>query len=415
MTCTTRNNGRNKTMPDRLLYNLALPSDAQSSTAGQTQRNVSRQGALASEGVAESVSVDPGQFRLSGSFRGQYAELMAAEFEALFNSSAPGIEQVPYFGRDERTPADGYYTLDQATVQRVDPRDARLQEFDAQLTLAGTRRTHWRAVKVHPQPVSNPFGAATTEEVGISQRATKTRWWNQKSGAVEDATVQSSTVGEHDRVDLYDATEPSFANEDTYYLLYDLPFEHGWPVDCRVWDPHDRAKKEGITRGSPTVATTTTVGTDVFAGPASTVTWERVFVSRHDFDAEPIVENDHLRLQFDDPEQVLRAYEWDESEEHWTRTPLGDNAWRLFDANIREIGLEHVDVQAEFEDASAASLTTHNVNISVKRGRTAALITNPESAAVPAGLQTRLEPIAHDSDQDPSAVQTLADRSEVDI
>lgn len=396
-------------MTTKLLHALVLPARNQDRAQGRGRRNQVARGVIGSgPSAVESISLEPGEQLLTGAFANEHAELMAQEFEELFN--ADGIEVVPYTVKGSNDPEDGYYSLRDIETRPEVPAERRLQRFDGTMTRQGSRRDHWRAVRTNPTTEANPFGSATTELVGLSERADKVRWFDSATGDIESASVDSTIAGEHDAVDRYDATEPSF---DAPTLIYDVPYEVEWRSDCRVWDDRDTDKYDVRTDGD-TVSTDTHVGTATVGSSRSAVAWQRVYVPDHDFRGLPLLENDVLRLAFDEAGQKLRAYRWNDADNNYDAVSLGVSSWRLFDLHIRRIGLERIDAQVEFEDADSPG-TTHNLNLSLKRGYADALWLNPDNeGSVPADLVTRLDPIAHDSDQDPAAVADVVARSEVD-
>ena len=400
-------------MSDRLLYNLTVPQSAQLSQSQRQRRELLAQGVLSSgPAQVESISADASTRSLVGRARGRFADLIAREFEELFGNSA--IQAVPYFERGADTgDVDGYYALENVSTEPAHPVEPRVQRFDGSLTKQGTRRSHLRIVRTASTTESNPFGSASTEEIGIPTRARTegripVRWYNESDGSLEAATVQRTVTGEHDDIDILDATEPSF---DSPTLLYDVAYRHEWPVDVRVWDDRDGPK---VYRGDGAATVgNATVGDATVNGDTEAVRWQRVFATEHDYSGIPIVENDRLRLEWDEG-YALRAYRWDTGTQGYDRVSLGSTDWRLLDVNIRRIGVERVDGQAEFRDEANPS-TTHNLNWSSKRGYDDILWLNPDNeGSVPADLVTRLDPIAHDSGQDPAAVANVLERTEVD-
>jgi len=397
-------------MTDRLLYNLAVPETAQADQRQQQAQQLLSEGILGSGPAAvEAISADAGSRTLVGQVSGPLAPLTADEFEELFG--AGGIEVVPYFQRGPDTGSeDGYYALENVDVKPEHPADERIQRFDGSLERRGSRRSHRRSLLTNPTTEDNPFGSASTEEIGIPARASKVQWYNSADGSLEAATVQRTESGEHDDVDVYDATEPSFSAPT---LVYDVAYRHEWPVDVRVWDTYGRSKYRESVVDSTTVGTAS-VNSSMVSETREAVQWQRVFTSDHDYRSTPVLENDLLRLEFDEPGQKLRAYRWDDAEELYDRVQLGQSSWRLFDLDITRIGVERIDGQAEFEDTSNPG-TTHNLNFSLKRGYTDALWLNPDNeGSIPGGLKTRLDPIAHDSDQDPAAIADVIERTELD-
>jgi len=400
-------------MTDRLLYNLAIPEQAQLSQSQRQARQLLTQGTLGTgPGAVEDISGDPPGQTLAGRVAGKHAELTAREFEELF--SADAIEVVPIFERGADTSReDRWVALEDVDVNPAHPTDSRVQEFDGSLRTKGTRRSHWRVVLTNPTTEDNPLGSASNEEIALSGRARRVQWYDRSTGDLEDASEQRVIEGEHDRLAVYDATDPSF---DGPTLIYDLAYRHEWPVDTRVWDDYGRSKldevtvSDGATVGSATVGSAT-VGTGV---ETTAVQWQRVYEPSHDYVGRPVLENDILRLRPDGPRGKLRVYRWNAADEHYDRVQLGGSDWRLIDWNTKRIGVERIDGQAEFEDQSNPG-TTHNLNWSLKRGYGDVLWLNPDNeGSVPSGLTDRLDPIAHDSDQDPAAVADVIKRSEVD-
>lgn len=381
-------------MTNRQLYVLPVPDNAQERSQSQQRRRQASSGALGDDAPAvESISPDAESRMLVGSYRGQFAELLAAQFEELF--AASGYMEVPFYTRgDEQSADDGYYTLSDTTVQAEDPRDPRYQRFDGTITHVGSRGSHWRAVRTHPTTEDNPFGTGSTAEIGVSVDAAKVRWFDSVggTGTIEAATVQRTVTTEHGDVDVYDATEPSF---DSPVLIFDVPYASEYPTDCRVWDDYDRSK------------TTTIDGEEV-------VQWQRCFTTLHDFRGTPLVENGRIRLEIDEAGGELRAYEWDDANATYAQVSLGTSDWRLYDLSLTHIGQARVDAQVEFEDTSASSLTTHNLDMSLKRGYQYPLWLNPANeGSVPQGLIDRLDPIAETVEVDPAAANDLLTRREV--
>lgn len=393
---------------DKTLYSLAVPADSQALTESQLSRNLSKQGVLGSDvATVESVSLSPGQHVLRGHYRGRYADVMAREFEELFDSS--GIEAVPFYqtpqSQGQGDVQDGYYSLENTTLSRVDPREDRIQKFDGILTKVGSRRSHWRAVETSPTTVTNDFASGSTATIGIPERARKVRWFDTVGGAVEDATVQESVPGELQNVDRYTTAEPSFSDPT---LIYDLPYRHEGDADVRVWDDYQRSRFEPPTNdtvGSSQVGTATVGGEGI-------PRWQAVFRSDHDYNGTAIIENGILRLTFDESGGQLSSERWSDAIGDFATVHLGASDWQLFDLDITHIGVERVGAQVEFKRASGDYF---NLNITLQRGARRALWTVPEneSGPTPSGLQTKLAPVAAESDRDPSESQTVLRRKEV--
>ncbi|AFH22624.1 hypothetical protein OSG_eHP31_00060 [environmental Halophage eHP-31] len=390
----------------RFLYNLAIPEGTTLSQSQRQRQRLLAEGTLSPGSPAvESISADPGERLLSGRVRGRLAAVTAAEFEELFANDSLG--PVPLFEPSDRDHADRFVGLEDVQVEPAHPTEQRVQTFDGSLRAVGSRRSHFRALRTNPTTESNPFGSAGSAEVGVNYRASRLRWFDPEGGGLIDATVQRTVSGEHDKISIVDATQPSFGRP---VLIYDLPHRYGWRTDARVWDSRagDKILTESNGTSSPTVGSATVGSSQVGSGSTTAVRWQRVFAPGHDFEeGVPVVESDRLRLRFDDR---LRAYRWDASDEQYEQIQLGQSAWRLIDQSIERIGGARVDGQAEFNDGTS----THALNWSVKRGRETVLLTNPPNeGAMPAGLVTRLDPIAATSDEDPASSLDVVPRSEV--
>jgi hypothetical protein len=399
-------------MSDRLLHALHVPSDAQRQSGSERQRQLSKRGAVDSDiSSTESVRSQPGQQTISGQLRGRLAPLMAAEYEELF--AASGVDTVPYTVRNGESQLDGYYAPENIGENFADARDDRIQSFDGVLTVQGSRRSHWRAVRSNPETLDNPFGSDATPEFGVSTRSRKVRWFDDTTGSLQDATVQRRVQGEHDFIEIYDASEPSF---DRPVLLFDIPYTEEYPTDVTVWDTYDRDKLYQETSSADYQVGSATVGSATVTDTIDleTVQWQRVYVTDHDWTGDIIIETDRLRLLVDQPEDNLRVYQWNPSVGLWEQQQLGSSDWRLWDIDITHIGLVRVECQLEFENTTNGN--KYNLNAKLLRGLDNALFTIPpnESAPAPSGVVDRLDPIAHPSDDVPNATMDIVPRTEVD-
>lgn len=383
------------------LYANAFDENVLTSATPQAQRRQARQGVLQDIPQVRAIATEPGTRQLTGDFSGQYAELMAVEMQELI--AAPNIDTVPYFVTGEARDWQGYYAPSEFREgDRRDPRLAGVHRFDGRLTLEGTRRSHLRSVRVTPTTETNPFGSASTEQVWLHGRASDVRWVSNEEDTVESATVQATQPAEHSiDVDRYDVTEPSFSGtDDTYTLVYDLPYAREWEADPRVWDTYGNAKEalssySGDTVGTDTHVGTATVGDERRVSPA----WARVFSSSHDYVGERVIENGRLRLEPRPGESVLRAYQWDDADSIYAIVQLGNTDWRLQEWDVTRIGLERVVSRTKWQDTGGSS--TFELVCEVVRGNDTAVFYEPENVtgSTPADLVTRLNPIAHDSDQ----------------
>ncbi|MEA5387129.1 hypothetical protein VB779_08710 [Haloarculaceae archaeon H-GB11] len=260
---------------------------------------------------------------------------------------------------------------------------------------------------------TNPFDDGTASAtIAIPAQAQRVQWYDSVGGSLENATAQSTAEGEHDLVERYDATDPSF---DSPMLIYSVAYRHEWPVDARVWDDYNREKvyRESGTSaqvGSATVGSATVGGDDRVVDSQ----WQRVFVTDHDYVGRRVIETDRLRLVPDVDGEKLRAYRWDDSEGQYGIVQLGSSPWRLVDVNLRRIGVERIVGQLVFEDTSSPG-TTEAIDMTVQRGRDNALFTTPPNVgSTSSGLVTRLSPIAVTETRAATEVATLEAREDVD-
>jgi hypothetical protein len=359
-------------MNERILYTLKIPEDAQTSTSSTKRRNISESSVVAGgQSTAESISLQPGEQRLTGSYRGRYAERMAAKFEELFD--AGDIEEVPLYGRERQLPSDGYYVLRDVEQQPQDPRgfgEDGIYRFDGALKKTGTRNTHWRATDTTLVQVDNDFGNDTTGYIGSPAAATKVRWYD-GVGTTEAASVVATRSAEYRDVDIYDADASSF--------------------DVIVWDDHGGSKTD----------------TD------GVLQWQRVFDAGHKFAGNALISNGLLRLRFAGSVPELTAQEWDDAAGAWSDVALGASDWELLDLDITTLAMARVDAQVRFENTSDGS--EYPLNMSLKRGYPDAQWSIPEneSGPIPSGLQDKLDPVADSSVVDPQEDKTLVAREEV--
>jgi len=323
---------------DYKLYTAVLPEASRGQADQRAQRNVSLQGLLGRDsGVVESVSSDPGERILRGHLAGEYADIMATEVRDL--GIADGFTEVPLVGEQQETPLDGYYTIESADANQPSSRSQRFWRYQATLKQAGTRASHFRAVRVQPREVTHPFGSDSTARIAIPDDAQNVLWVNETTGEASAASPTSDPItAELEQLRRYLLGNSPYP-EDQTQLAYDVPLDKIGPVDVRVWDDRDGPKVyRGV--GAATVDDAT-VGDATVNGDTEAVRWQRVFATEHDYSGIPVVENDRLRLEWDEG-YALRAYRWDATDQTYSRVALGSTDWRLLDVNIRRIGVERI-------------------------------------------------------------------------
>lgn len=397
-------------MSDRLLYAVNVPNDAQMSAGSQNRRQLAKQAFLeGGSSSTQSIASQPSQQTLRGQVRGRYAQMIATMLEELFSS---GIDAIPFVARDGQTASDGYYAPDNVSLNRLDAREDRLQQFDGVLSFKGTKHSHWRAVTTNPQSVDNPFGTGAAPEVGLSVQSSKVQWFDPVGGAVSDATAQRTVEGEHGQIEIYDTNEPGF---DSPALIYDIGYTEEYPTDCVVWDTYNRPKVYQETTDSDSQVGTATVGTATVTDTVSLTVdsqWQRVFAPDHDWRGDMVLETDRLRLWVDQPDDTFRAYRYDGSGGQYNLVQLGASDWRLWDVDLTHIGLARIEAQFGFENQSTGE--RYALNATLVRGLEDVIWSAPTNeGATPQGLIDRLDPIASTTDYVAVPSAGLVKRSEV--
>jgi hypothetical protein len=383
----------------RYVYTSYIPEEAQrgQSLEGQSRRRVETDGIVGQDAsVTTPISVEPGQERLTGQYRGDRADLMAAELRELGNAGSDdsGFAIVPYYTEPARSEADGYVSLEQISVGPIDPSSRLAYQYDGALSRAGTRRSKYRALTTSQQSIDHPFGNTTSARVAVPATATEVAWTNPETGATELPTAIATRSAEFGDVAIYDASNASFANPT---LVYDVDYRDEPDVDVRAWDDRghtDREDADGVRQ------------------------WQRVFSSTHDHIGRRVLSTGLLRLTFDVANSTLSAETWDDGAGAWTDTALGTSDWELAAIDIgrrtdQQLAPNRADAVTKWADST--SLSTYTLNLTLRRGADAATFYRLEDSqsGVPSGLQDLLAPIADDVILDAQDAQTLRPRSEV--
>lgn len=409
---------------DRILYALPVPEDAQIDTGTQLSRQLASQGAVGStESSVESVSLDPNEQTIQGSYRTneQLGGLMARQLEELFNSS--GIEYVPYFGADGHDGIDGYYTLSDADVGPADAGTEAFQTYDGSVTKVGTRKDYVRAVRSAPTRVdtvgasnySNSDPPPNPEQVCLPVDARRPRWFDPVTGALEHAEPLNKwqypeTGGEFANFRTYSLSDASFydpseAAPTPPTLVYDVPYSREREMDVSVWDTCPDALGESkviegdLARGTTVGGAGATVG-EAIVGESPTesgvdvaAAWQRVFRAGHEFRGECVLDNGVLRLRFDDERGSLTAERSRGQFDSWADQPLRPSSWVLRDLDITHIGLARIDAQVVFEHPDGDQYV---VDVALPRGYENAIwtVAQNQTGAAPYGLAQKLAPVA---------------------
>lgn len=381
-----------------VLHRLALPEQTQQRTGTQIRRNLAGQGALGGENAAvESISLEPGERSLVGSYRGLRAAMLAQRLEELFDAPLfDDGEVVAFYNSASASQVDGYYTLRNVDVEPSIPQTDTHQRFDGVLTKKGTRQTHWRSVTTAPVQLTTDFGSDTTGYVGVHANASKIIWFDPVGKEEVSASLVETRNAEHGDVEIYDTQAPTFTGSDVDpVLLYELDYSDEGAVDCRVYDDRGNASK---TDGN------------------GHLQWQSVFRPTHDVEGKFVVSNGLRRLTFDDANNSLTAEAWDEGTTSWTSTSLGASDWQLYDTDLTHVGIARVDAQVTFEDTTGGTL--FRLDMRLHRGYNDPQWFVPpdettNSGTTPSGLQTLLNPIANDDTVHPQDRHTLTARKDV--
>jgi len=375
-------------MTKRRIYTLAISSPAQQRGETTVQQQMASLGTIQSDiGSVDEIATEPGDETVEVQFRGDRSEMMVGQLDELATGSSIG--PVAYFATSETTPSDGYYSLSRSRTGRVDPREPNISTFRGSLSHHGSRASHRRALSTAISQESHSFGNVQTALVGVPAVASKVRWLNEETEAVEEPTLVATRSSEHGDVEVYDARSSSHTNPT---LIYDCSYADQGKTDPSVWDTRGNASR--------------TDANDVMQ-------WQKCFVSSHDFQGRAVISNGLVRLLIDESNQTLAAEEWDDSSSSWTSVSLGTSDWAFFDLDLRRVGLASVFATVEFVDTTQNPTSYYTLNMWVKRGWQWPLWSEPDGAgATPGGLVDLLDPIASESNYEPGEDLGLVGRGE---
>ncbi len=401
-------------MTDLLLYTLVIPQDSQSDLLNRLQQQLATAGVLDQDGgVVEQLSSEPGNQTISGLYRDQFAAKMAAELEEL--AQASGFDELPVASLDGATSTNGYYSLERADVDQVQPHTSLVQQFDLSLTKKGTQNKHWRALETNPRQVDHDFGTDLAAEVAVPAAASKVQWYNPADGSRPSATPVETRSAELGDVDIYDLTDAPWYDpfgEDPPTLLYEVPYIDEEATDVRVYD---------------------TLGAEQKLNAEYDLQWQKVFSTQHDFGGEVVIDTGLLRLRLDEGAGTLEAERWDPDATQtvegtgtygdglygeglyagqsgdWVDAGLSQPAdVSVFDVDLVEISMATVRAQVLLDDSG----TLFALDVVLDRGVQDALFSIPEneSGPIPTALQDWLSPIATTTLVDPQAEKTTVAR-----
>lgn len=265
-------------MADLQLYTLVVASASQSELGNRQRQQLAQAGILDQDGGSvEQVSSNPADQTLNGVYRGQYAGKMATEIDEL--SSSSGFEAVPLVGLDSSTALDGYYAVEEASVEPAQAQTDRAQRYELTLSKKGTRNTHWRAVEPNRRQLDHDYGNDLVAEVGVPAVASKVQWYNPEDGTRAPASSTATRSAEGGDVDIYDLDDgESAVGTSDPTLLCEIGYADEENVDCRVYD---------------------TLGEDDKTDDDGNLQWAKLFSTTHDFGDPVVMDNGLLRLWID--------------------------------------------------------------------------------------------------------------------
>jgi len=378
-----------------------LQSDVQINSERRQRANLAQQGFLSTSGSrVESLTTAPGDITLSGRLRPpipiNQVPIVAAELEEL---AAGDIGPVSLTGSQvtERRKSDGYYHIEDGTVQPAHPERREVQQYEVSLTRAGGRGSHYRAVRIRPQTVESPITGSQSSDVPlyISALAEKLQVYNPESGSTT-GLVPGSPVNS-DQGDLLKITSPQTSNEERL-ILYDIAYKR----DIRglyVFD--DR-------------------GADSKTDADNNRQWQAVFDPSHDLQGNRrlVISTQRLRVFLSGSTSPdIKAEIYNQNQEEWLPLTIQTTDWEILDVDLKRVGLHSASVQLRFQDTTARS-DVRAVNLYFAFGSPFAIVGVPptESATIPPGITDRLVPIARAADAEQTILQperTLVPKREV--
>lgn len=374
------------------LYSKVITNGGLSQNSSQQTRNVADVSVVTGgPSSVDSVSLQPGEKRLEGAYRGNRSDVLATEISELLASDV--LKPIPFFDTAGTSSDDGYYLARTISSTPVQPQAAgAVHTFEGALKKTGTRRSHWRAASTTIASLSNDFGNSETPRVGIDTRAERPRWFDPEARTFEDASTVATRNAEFGDVDIYDPSSSTYSNPT---LVYGLEYAHEGDVDCRVWDTRGLTDREDANNYRQ---------------------WRKVYDTRSEFTGDVVIANGIVRLTLDESANTITAETWDDGAGAWSSVSLGTSDWELFDVDLTRIGTARIDAQLTFRDPTASPTTYYHLDARLSRGADAVLFTTPSRStqgATPSGLVTLLDPIASESIETPAVEAGLVRRKEV--
>jgi hypothetical protein len=376
-------------MPDTFIHNVKVSADSQRQSSRDQSANIATSGVLDEDlASVEAISLDPEQDRLEATIRGRYAAKVSRELEGLFGAS--GFDSVVVYTPGDSGGREGYYVLEDGTLERASMHDDRIQSVEGSIRRKGTRASHYRTITVQPVQERNDFGNETTAYVGLPSVATERAWYQSESKDMEAVSVVETKSGEGGDIDIVDAQSVSFTAP--FDLIYSVPYDQEHPVGVVVWDTRGLSSK---------------------LDADDVLQWAKVYRTSHDYVGLPIIDTGRLRLEFDTTGGTLTATEWNDSTSTWDAVSLGTSDWQLNSLDVRSITPVRVEGRVGFENPSTGA--EYAFRLVADRGHQAVQWLQPENESDPApsGLIDLLAPVASASVLDVQPNRGLQARSEV--
>jgi len=382
-------------MPTRQLYNIRIPSDAQTqaSVQGLGHELESLSGLDADAPIIEALGIQGGENSINATYSNERAPVTAQELEELL--SASGFEHIPYYTpSDPGGAGDGYIAVEDGSVEAASVHDTRVQSVSGTFTRSGDRGNDRRSLTVEPAEVNrNDFGNQTEALVAIPSAAEKRTWYARENQEREAVVVESTVEAAGGSLDLVDASSVSLSA--SHELVHDVAYDEEWRTDITLWDTYGYSAPDDPDAGYM---------------PA----WGKVYRTGHEYSGVPVVDTGRLRLSLDEA-NGLSVEEYDPGTDSWSSTSLPTSDWELFDVDVTGISPVKAAAQCVFRNPTTTPSGEYALNLVARRGRSVVHWLTPDSVSdpVPDGLVDYLDPVADPAMLRPNNSLGLIAREEV--
>lgn len=382
-------------MPDYRLYTATLSAGmfAAESNTTSTEQVLAKLAGLGGTGTVTDTGGNPDELPLRGQIKGPLADLASAELRELI--TAPDYDALPFYGVNEQTTNDGYYTAEGGRTGRVRPQAPGGDEFQARLVRKGTPGDLRRIVDTTPKQRPHQWGTATDAIVGVDANASRVYWLDADATDRTAASPTTTLSAEYGDVDQYRVDNAPYDNP---RLGYTLPLDEEGNVDSVVFDTWNNNRTES-------------------GAFAYQQVYRRDHIPRGDWE----LNNGLVRLTINptpDP-HGLTAETY--SGGSWSDTALGTSDWRLAEIDIRRIAPTAVRARTEWVDTAGSA--EHTLEMVLSRGLDAVQFFEPtdgdgntlQAQQAPQGLVDYLAPIASANRIDPDGQQGLIERAKLPV